>query len=374
MHENARFKDYTKRLREAFPVWTKIRKDPNAIGSQFLSVIGMTLDDVEWVLQYAYEQCYIGTTDIHQVDFVYRTRIPNTLTASMPYKFYAGSYVLNETQNVNQFLSPFERMNHYNELQFKNQYYIDFESKFAYVRDPFGANTEYPEGFIEIVVQDDNGKDIINERLTLYPHHVWNFFDEFGLLLDTPRLYKERNAEYKERILDVFRRPSDSTERGLLNGMARDLGLIHQYPWDNGGRDFQLPHSRIDTTSVMVDDVYFDNIEVKPTGEVVLKGMTAYEGQKRTIRYIAGITIHELHDETDKEFQNTLYRIDGTATPRLHYYVENIRNVVPIMWGQFKWDEGFWDSTDAAFSGYGFIPSLYDAKINGWKDYRPKEG
>jgi len=64
-------------------------------------------------------------------------------------------------------------------------------------------------------------------RYTLTPvvHHVFNEFDKQGLLLDLPRLEEEHNVEYKQRLFDVFVNRSDSTHRGLINGITRRLGL-----------------------------------------------------------------------------------------------------------------------------------------------------
>jgi len=56
-------------------------------------------------------------------------------------------------------------------------------------------------------------------------HHVYNEFDKHGLLVGLPRLEGERNAPYRQRILDVFVNRADSTYRGLLNAITRELGL-----------------------------------------------------------------------------------------------------------------------------------------------------
>jgi hypothetical protein len=56
-------------------------------------------------------------------------------------------------------------------------------------------------------------------------HHIWNELDEFGLLLDLPRLDEEANRSYKQRLFDVFVNRASSTYRGLINGVTRELGL-----------------------------------------------------------------------------------------------------------------------------------------------------
>jgi hypothetical protein len=56
-------------------------------------------------------------------------------------------------------------------------------------------------------------------------HAIWNEFDKLGLLLGLSRLPDEKNAEYKQRLLDVFVHRSDSTYQGLINGITRELGF-----------------------------------------------------------------------------------------------------------------------------------------------------
>lgn len=57
------------------------------------------------------------------------------------------------------------------------------------------------------------------------PNQIYNFFDRFGAVLGLTRLENERNAEYKQRLNDVFIHRSNATYRGLINGITRELGL-----------------------------------------------------------------------------------------------------------------------------------------------------
>ncbi len=66
--------------------------------------------------------------------------------------------------------------------------------------------------------------------LTPTPQPIFNHFDRFGLLLGLPRLEGERNPEYKQRLFDVFVNRSNSTYRGLINGITRELGLQLNQP------------------------------------------------------------------------------------------------------------------------------------------------
>jgi hypothetical protein len=53
----------------------------------------------------------------------------------------------------------------------------------------------------------------------------WNQFDEHGLVSGLPRAIGETNASYKRRLHEVFTRRANSSYRGLVNGITRELGL-----------------------------------------------------------------------------------------------------------------------------------------------------
>lgn len=54
---------------------------------------------------------------------------------------------------------------------------------------------------------------------------VFNELDEIGLLLGQPRLPRERNPEYKQRLAGVFAQRANSTYKGLINSITRGVGL-----------------------------------------------------------------------------------------------------------------------------------------------------
>lgn len=57
------------------------------------------------------------------------------------------------------------------------------------------------------------------------PRNTFNQFDEHGLLVGLGRLRGETNWHYKRRVLDVFTHRANSSYRGLVNGITRELGL-----------------------------------------------------------------------------------------------------------------------------------------------------
>ena len=68
-----RFARYTNLILNALPHWFKIRKgSADSIGARFLNIAGLKLDDIRFVLDYAYRQCYMNTIDMDQIDFCYK--------------------------------------------------------------------------------------------------------------------------------------------------------------------------------------------------------------------------------------------------------------------------------------------------------------
>lgn len=61
--------------------------------------------------------------------------------------------------------------------------------------------------------------------LTPVASQVYNEFDKQGVLLNLPRLYEEKNSEYKQRLYDVMVNRANSTYQGMINGITRELGL-----------------------------------------------------------------------------------------------------------------------------------------------------
>lgn len=368
MNGEQRFKGYAARMREMFPTWTAIRKDPDSIGGQFLSVIGMKLDEVDWLLRYAYDQVYIGTADIGHVDLVYKARIPNSLTPNMNFRLSGHSHILHPKATELEFLMDVKSTGLHTELQYDTACYVDYEEKMVYVKHPFGKDDTHAYGYLTLMVHNSETPDIepAREQLPLSASAVWNFFDEFGLLLGVNRLEGERNAAYRERILDVFRRPANATKEGLQNGIARELGLTRTVNWKDATQELTLRQPRISAPSIRVNGEPIGDTgwRFDEDGAVVLSAQA--EGGERTVQYTAGISLHELHDTSDTAFQKELYNIDGSATPLLTYYVETIRRHAPVMWGEWRWNQGTWEAGEAEYAGYNTLPTLLDGSFSGW--------
>lgn len=75
------------------------------------------------------------------------------------------------------------------------------------------------------VVHQINVEAIVRALGTPTVKTAFNQFDEHGLVVGLPRLRGETNWAYKRRILDVFVHQANSSYRGLVNGITRELGL-----------------------------------------------------------------------------------------------------------------------------------------------------
>ncbi len=54
---------------------------------------------------------------------------------------------------------------------------------------------------------------------------TFNELDSHGSFLGLPRLPSELNSDYRKRLVDVYVHRANSTYRGLVNGITRELGL-----------------------------------------------------------------------------------------------------------------------------------------------------
>jgi len=139
--------------------------------------------------------------------------------------------------------------------------------------------------------------------------NVWNCFDEFGLLLSLSRIPGETNSTYKDRLLDVYTNPANSTYSGLRYGIARELGLSY-------------------------DDVSIEN----------------------------------LSDLADPDYTNNILNDDENAIgTKLESYVDEVYAHNPIFWGTVISDESYWDSIDEqdGAAGYSYLPHLWDPNASG---------
>lgn len=361
-----RFANYTKKILDALPHWFQIRKgSADSIGARFLNIVGLKLDDMRFVLDYAYQQCYIDTIDIDQVDFCYKAIVPMPLRVSDITNVKAYGTGLKKAGSLKEFFGIDQNIQNKNMHSFET-WFADEKRNIIYVRDKFNVDALYSNGYIEFEIKDEVYKQ------ELIPHHVWNFFDEFGLLLSCPRIFEEPNIEYKKRIEDVFKNPSNASRDGLINGIGRELALRRNLLWKDPTRDLELTDAMIVLNSIKINGEYFDlnKIFITESGTILLKGDQDTKLINPEISYVYGLEMHKLWNKDDKKLYNELFTIDNKPKSELEHYIRIMNSECPIFWNNFKWNEHYWDPNYYTISGYGTIPTLLDGSIRGFKNYK----
>jgi hypothetical protein len=318
------------------PTWMKMRKDPNCVGSQFLNVFALELEDVEAYLTQCFENVYIETAHVDAIDILWKVEC-ESISPLVQATYKGQSVTLKKCLTIPEFYRSTEHV-----------YIIDFDTKMLYTR------LNYDKLFID------------GTETVLYLHHVWNHFDEFGLLLGTPRLLGETNAEYKERLLSVFRCPGNATRQGIINSTSRGLGLVRSIAWEDDSLPFFMVCPGITADRVYVDwEKISDTLISVENGFIKINPLSeASPGAPHQVQLLGDVRIYQLWDEDVKPL---LYNDDGTANARLKYLAQSIQREVPIMWDEFLWDEGYWDVVERSMNGISYIPNIWDADMEAWR-------
>lgn len=386
---DVRFAKHTNMILDSLPHWFKMRKgSADSIGARFLNVSGLELDDALFVLDYAYEQCYINSIDIDQVDFCYKAIIPMPLVAEKADEVIAGNKLLVKADDLKQFFGVDQKGIRDVNVHSFELYYVDKKRNIIYVRDRFHVDALNDNGKIKVKWEDKT------YEFALTPHPVWNFFDEIGNLLSCPRIYGEPNFEYKTRIEDVFKNKANASRDGLVNGIARELALRKYVTWNDPSKNLELKSPMIVLNSIKVGGEYFDlsKIKIAESGNVMLVGDPSYEGYPLEVTYAHGIEMHQLYlarnieyrevktlddkevrmqveTRPDAKLGNELFTVEGRVKNRLRKYIDILNRESPLFWDDFTWDEHYWDMNRSDVTGVGYIPHLYDGSIRGFAAY-----
>lgn len=382
------YAQYTSSILDMLPHWFNERKhSKDSISARYLNIMGLELDDARYVLDYAYDQCYIDTCDMKQVDFCYKCIIPMPYTPNDIKQVKALNTVLYKAETIKDFFGIDRHGITDLNLHSFDSYFIDEVRNILYVRQRFNADAINDNGKITIVFQNEE------KTYRLVPHQVWNFFDELGALVSCPRIAQEPNFEYKERIKDVFKNRANASKNGLINGIARELALRTTLYWHDASKDIELLDSMIVLNSIKVNGEYYpaDHIWLSDIGTVILKPIKDLQDEAE-ITYVHGLEMHELHAIRENEYKfgsnkltfidtqhtvpkdvklyNELYTVEEKPKEKLLQYIDRLESESPVFWDHFHWNEHYWDMNEAEVTGVGFIPHLYDGSIKGFKKYK----
>lgn len=365
------YAEHTNILLEKLPYWFSSRKkSEDSNGANYLNIMGMELDDALFTIDYAYKQCYIDTVDIKQVDFCYKAIIPMPFSVYNIEAVYANNTLLYEAKTIKEFFGVNLQGIENKPLHSFENYYIDYEHNIIYVRNKFNADAVNNDGKIQIKYKNEDWPRII----PLVPHKVWNYLDELGALVSCPRIFEEPNIEYQKRIKDVFKNPANASKNGLINGIARELGIRRILYWNDITKDIELNDPMIVLNSIKVDGNYYsqDNIYFTASGSVLLKPTDNLKNNCE-ITYVYGLEMHQLWNTDDTKLQNELFTVEGKPKQKIEQYIKVLESESPIFWDYFHWNEHYWDQNEENINGIGYIEHLYDGSIRGFKKFKRRQ-
>lgn len=365
------YAEHTSILLEKLPYWFSMRKkSQDSNGANYLNIFGMELDDALFTIDYAYNQCYIDTVDIKQIDFCYKAIIPMPFSAYNIETVSANGAGLYEAKNLKEFFGVNLQMIEDKPLHSFECYYVDYKRNIIYVRKKFNADAIHNNGKIEIKYKNEDWP----REIALMPHQVWNYLDELGALMSCPRLPEEPNIEYKKRIQDVFKNPANASKNGLINGIGRELAIRRILTWKNIDRDLELNDPMIILNSIKVNGSYYpqDHIYFTAAGSVLLTP-TEDLSANAEVTYVYGLEMHQLWNEDDIKLRNELFTVEGKPKPKIEQYIKVLESESPIFWDHFHWNEHYWDQNAEDVNGVGYIEHLYDGSIQGFKNFKRRQ-
>ena len=365
------YAEYTDLLLNDLPYWFKIRKkSEDSNGANYLNIIGTNLEDALFTIDYAYDQCYIDTVDLNQADFCYKAIIPMPYSVKDIEEVSANNTGLYEAKTLKEFFGIHLHGIEDKPLHSFECYYVDYKRNIIYVRKKFNADAINNNGKLSIKFKNEDWA----REVPLKPHKVWNYLDELGALMSCPRLPEESNIDYKKRIQDVFKNPANATKNGLINGIARELSIRRILYWEDTTKDIELEDPMIVLNSIKVNKQYYpeDHIYFTASGNVLLQPIEGLEDGAE-ITYVYGLEMHQFWNTEDIKLQNELFTVEGKAKTKLEQYIQILSSEAPIFWGQFHWNEHFWDQNEEDVSGVGYIKHNYDGSINGFKKFKMKQ-
>lgn len=142
-------------------------------------------------------------------------------------------------------------------------------------------------------------------------HQVWNWLDDISVLVDLDRLRGESNEHFRKRILDVYINKPGASVESFKMALRRELDIWAAY---GATPDSFYPGATPDVLEV--SDLETDAAYVYP---------------------------------------------NGLPREKFRKLVEKLAKQYPSTWGHFYWGKGVWDSAGEDFSGYGILPSQFDA-------------
>ena len=311
---NALF-ERTRSVLDVFPEWMAIRKDseepedpalatPNTVGGALINAVaGDTLEDIRSSLLYIKSQMFLTSANVDQKAWIYTLKgIPEFL-----YSVKGDGVELARTSSAKEFYESDDEQDVIYFLNFGNLLWVNKKYDVLEVN----GYTKPPQGFNETNEEFENRPTYAE---MLEATHVWNWFDEHGLLFDLKRLHLEDNDSFRKRILDVFINMPNFSLEGVKRSLRRELNLWLTYYG-------ATPDSNSDGATPTIIEI--EDIEQSP----------AYFDAK------------------------------GLPTPQMEELVLWLSETYPSTWGFLRWGNALW-SAGIEDQGYNVLPYKFDAEVS----------
>ena len=325
--------EQTKKIIKNLPYWFQAKHlNEESTTRDFLNMFGELLEESNNRISSAYKNCDLETFDNKD---------------HIVHKIFIDSYEMITINNVPAiyFISEQEFVNSIG-LDIHG-YYYDATHNILYISNFKNTDTIQIDG--------------IEYNSLIIEHRIWNgdIIDEFGLLYDMPRLKKENNLNYKDRLLEYSRTPANSTLHGVCSYIGHFTGKYKIIEWVDASKDVKL-HDDVICSFVFVDDKPFFNVDVIDNNTLVLKGDLGLKGVSRKIKYFYMFDVETL---TGYFKDNDTYYSNFVPDESFQKLFNEISIKCPIMWGTSRWDEHYW-LNDIKNDEYFFISPTFDPDIS----------
>lgn len=325
----------TIRIANQFPIWTKIRRDRGSLGFRFIDSYGHEIDEANRVVAAMLASLFLQTLDENQISEVEVASIPRDVSLAKPFAVYAGDQKLKVYTRLIDFYVTKEPAA-----------FIDRESWSVYFRNVTGDSALYQGAFVW--------------PLTRTSYYVWNDFDEFGLLLGLERIPGESNADFRRRMLTVGQLAPASSQVRLEADWARRLGLIQELEWPDDRYPLHIPGAH--PSACFVDGVLYPAEETEDG--VILQPPEDAEGMTRRVVALLRIRSSPLWQQDSNEWlYNKLHSVWSDGNSAYYALAKEIAKNAPVLWGEIRPGESYWEAGKASELGLGHIPSLMDPVI-----------
>lgn len=265
--------------------------DNPTTAAHFLNVFGLQIEEMNELINDAINQFFIETADIDIPYVLYTFDLESILTNA---EYYSISYYVKVNGEVEERIYPSDSL---------KEFYTSKDVSLIIDEKTWMGFLHQNNKAIEYVrIETHATGDVIHNTYIkeFVPHHIWNGFDEIGLLVGLQRLQNENNESYKARLLKVFSGTRGATKQGVVENLANMLGVSP------------------------------NEIEANELGDLAFKG--------------------------------TLLDENGHPTNKMVEYANAVNKQIGNTWDEMEWDEAYWKSVTEMYLGLDYLPHIWNVR------------